>query len=267
MAINKLIAREKFENGVKNCVVLKKIAYRLMKFTTPLIEGRLISRYKRFFADIELTDGSTVTAHCANTGSMAGLKQAGSRVWISRADNPKRKLQYDWRIVEICQDLEPALVGVHTAWPNKIVEEALNSQKIHELAGYDNLRREVKYGENSRIDFLLESEHKPPCYVEVKSITFSRTRGLAEFPDSPSIRAAKHVMELTNMVKAGARGVMLYIVQRDDCNRFSIASDVDPKYKEAINTANEVGVESICYGCTLSAQEITISKPIKILGH
>lgn len=238
-----------------------------MKFTSPLIEGRLISRYKRFFADIELADGSVVTAHCANTGSMAGMKQAGSRVWISRADNPKRKLQYDWRIIEICQDSKPALVGVHTAWPNKIVEEALNNQKIQELKGYDSLRREVKYGENSRIDFLLESAGKPPCYVEVKSITFSRTQGLAEFPDSPSVRAAKHVTELTNMVKAGARAVMLYVVQRDDCNRFSIAADVDPKYQETINIAVKAGVESLCYACTLSAEEITISNPIKILGH
>jgi len=238
-----------------------------MKFTSPLIEGRLISRYKRFFADIELADGSVVTAHCANTGSMAGLKEAGSRVWISKADNPKRKLQYDWRIIEVRQKSKTALVGVHTAWPNIIVEEALGDQKIPELAGYDNLRREVKYGENSRIDFLLESENKPPCYVEVKSITFSRTQGLAEFPDSPSIRAAKHVTELTNMVKQGARAVMLYVVQRDDCNRFKIAKDVDPKYQEAIISAQKAGVESLCYACTLSPEEITISHPITILDH
>ena len=238
-----------------------------MKFVSPLIEGRLISRYKRFFADIELTDGTVVTAHCANTGSMVGMKEAGSRVWISRADNPKRKLHYDWRIIEVNQNSNPALVGVHTAWPNKIVEEALNNQKILELAGYDSLRREVKYGENSRIDFLLEDEYKPPCYVEVKSITFSRTQGLAEFPDSPSIRAAKHVTELTNMIKEGARSVMLYVVQRDDCDRFSIAADVDPKYQNSLTVAKEVGVESLCYGCTISPHEITIADPITILEH
>lgn len=235
-----------------------------MKFTSPLIEGRLVSRYKRFFADIELADGSVVTAHCANTGSMAGLKQAGCRVWISRADNPKRKLHYDWRIIEVGQADKKALVGVHTAWPNKIVEEALNNQLIPELAGYDNLRREVKYGENSRIDFLLESAGKPPCYVEVKSITFSREPGLAEFPDSPSVRAVKHVTELTHMVKDGARAVMLYVVQRDDCDRFSIAADVDPKYQEVIVSAQKAGVESLCYACTLSPEEITISHAIKI---
>ena len=234
-----------------------------MKFTSPLIEGRLISRYKRFFADIELADGCVVTAHCANTGSMAGLKEVGSRVWISRADNPKRKLKYDWRIIEVGN----ALVGVHTAWPNKIVEEALINQFIPELSGYDSLRREVKYGENSRIDFLLEDAIKPPCYVEVKSITFSRETGLAEFPDSPSIRATKHVTELTNMVKNGARAVMLYVVQRDDCDRFSIAADVDPKYQTAITLAHKAGVESLCYACTLSPKEITISHKISLLGN
>jgi sugar fermentation stimulation protein A len=234
-----------------------------MKFASPLIEGCLISRYKRFFADIELADGSVITAHCANTGSMAGLNEPGSRVWISRADNSNRKLQYDWRIIEVGK----SLIGVHTAWPNKIVKEALNNQKIPELAGYESLRREVKYGKNSRIDFLLESKNKPPCFVEVKSITLSRTKGLAEFPDSPSIRAVKHVTELTNMVKVGARAVMLYVVQRDDCDRFSIAGDVDPKYQEAITLAQKVGVESLCYACTLSPEEITISHPITILGH
>ena len=236
-----------------------------MKFTSPLIEGRLISRYKRFFADIKLADGTVVTAHCANTGSMAGLKDAGSRVWISRADNPNRKLKYDWRIVEVCQNSNSALVGVHTAWPNKIVEEALNNQIIPKLAGYESLRREVKYGENSRIDFLLEDTGKPPCYVEVKSITFSREQGLAEFPDSPSIRATKHVTELTNMVKSGARAVMLYVVQRDDCDHFCIAADVDPKYQDAITLAKKTGVESLCYACTLSPEEITISHKITIL--
>ncbi len=238
-----------------------------MKFASPLIQGRLVRRYKRFFADIELADGRIVTTHCANTGSMAGLIAAGNQVWIERADNPKRKLQYDWRIVAVKQGTHKALVGVHTAWPNKIVEEALNNKNIPELAGYDNIRREVKYGENSRIDFLLESPGRRPCYVEVKSITFSRLQGLAEFPDSPSIRAAKHVAELTQMVKSGARAVMLYVVQRDDCERFSIAADIDPKYKEAADIAKNIGVESLCYACTISPKAITISHKINILGN
>ncbi|MCF6275385.1 MAG: DNA/RNA nuclease SfsA, partial [Robiginitomaculum sp.] len=123
-----------------------------------------------------------------------------------------------------------------------------------------------KYGENSRIDFLLESAGRRPCYVEVKSITFSRTQGLAEFPDSPSVRATKHVVELTNMVTSGARAVMLYVVQRDDCDRFSIAADVDPKYQVVITTAHKTGVESLCYACTLSPEEITISHKITTLG-
>ncbi len=238
-----------------------------MKFSAPLLEGRLVSRYKRFFADIKLMDGTLVTAHCANTGSMAGLKQAGSRVWISRADNPKRKLQYDWRIIEISQDTKRALVGVHTAWPNKIVEEAIRAGNIPELDGYDSLRREVKYGKNSRIDFLLESGGKPPCYVEVKSITYSRQPGLAEFPDSPSVRAAKHVCEMTNMVNENARAVMLYVVQRDDCKRFSVASDIDPKYHEALKLAKSAGVESLCYACKITPEEITLTRPIQIIDN
>ncbi len=238
-----------------------------MKFSTPLLEGRLVRRYKRLFADIELIDGTLVTAHCANTGSMAGLKQAGARVWISRADNPKRKLQYDWRIVGISQDTKMALVGVHTAWPNKIVEDALRGGHIPELANYESLRREVRYGENSRIDFLLENQGEPPCYVEVKSITFSRQIGLAEFPDSPSVRAAKHVCELTNMVNDGARAVMLYVVQRDDCDRFCVARDIDPKYHEALNLAKTAGVESLCYAYKINPDEITLTHPIQIIDN
>ncbi len=238
-----------------------------MQFSTPLLEGRLIRRYKRFFADIELVDGNLITAHCANTGSMAGLVQAGSRVWVSRADNPKRKLQYDWRIVEVGQETQRALVGVHTAWPNTIVEQALQAGRIPELAGYDIIRREVKYGGNSRIDFLLEHESKPPCYVEVKSITFSRTPGLAEFPDSPSVRAAKHIDELTNMVNDGARAAMFYVVQRDDCHQFAIAADIDPKYYAALKLAKTAGVESLCYACTISPRHITLSHPVRIMDN
>ena len=238
-----------------------------MKFSNPLLEGRLIQRYKRFFADIELQDGTLITAHCANTGSMTGLKQAGSRVWVSRTSNPKRKLQYDWRVVEVGQEGKNTLVGVHTAWPNTIVEQALQAGLIPELAGYGNMRREVKYGENSRIDFLLENTGKPPCYVEVKSITFSRTAGLAEFPDSPSLRAAKHIGELTNMVKAGARAVMFYVVQRDDCDRFAIAADIDPEYYAALILAKTAGVESLCYACKVTPEQISLSHPIRVIGN
>lgn len=231
-----------------------------MKFESPLIEGRLISRYKRFFADIELPSGEIITAHCANTGSMAGLKAQGNRAWVTQVDNPKRKLQYDWHLVEA----DGAIVGIHTAWPNKIVEEALNANIIAELTGYENIRREVRYGESSRIDFLLEGEGLPPCYVEVKSITFSRALGLAEFPDAKTARGTKHLHEMKAMVDAGARAVMLYIVQRNDCDHFQIAADVDPEYQRILIEAQRTGVESLCYACHMSTEEIRVSHAIPI---
>lgn len=232
-----------------------------MKFKPPLIEGRLVERYKRFFADIELADGSTITAHCANTGSMAGLKEPGNRSWVEPAHNPNRKLKYDWRIVEV----GGSLIGIHTAIPNTIVEEALIKDKIPELSGYDRIRREVKYGKNSRVDFLLEADGKPPCYVEVKSITFSRTKGLAEFPDSPTARGTKHLRELQSMAEDGARAVMLYVIQRDDCMHFRIANDVDPEYEIARQHARISGLESLAYACMVTPEEISITTRVPIL--
>jgi sugar fermentation stimulation protein A len=230
-----------------------------MKFTTPLIKGRLVKRYKRFFADIELDNGEIITAHCANTGSMAGLKDPGNPAWVSPVNNPKRKLKYDWHLVEI----DGALVGVHTHAANAIAEEALKANHIQELLGYDSIRREVKYGKNSRIDFLLQAKDKPDCYVEVKSITYSRTKGLAEFPDSPTARGTKHLVELSHMVQDGARAVMLYLVQRDDCSQFRIADDIDPEYKSTLDQAKNVGVESLAYACALSPLDISLSHAIK----
>ncbi|HFB55296.1 MAG TPA: DNA/RNA nuclease SfsA [Hellea balneolensis] len=230
-----------------------------MKFTTPLIKGRLVERYKRFFADIELDNGKIITAHCANTGSMAGLKDPGNPVWVSPVDNPKRKLKYDWHMVEVGS----ALVGIHTHAANKIVEEALKENHIQELLGYDSIRREVKYGQNSRIDFLLQDKDKPDCYVEIKSITYSRTKGLAEFPDSPTARGTKHLVELSHMAQDGARAVMLYLVQRADCNQFRIADDIDPEYQSTLIRAKQSGVESLAYACALSPLEISLSHAIK----
>jgi sugar fermentation stimulation protein A len=232
-----------------------------MKFTPPLLEGRLVGRYKRFFADIELASGEIITAHCANTGSMAGLKEQGSRAWVAKVDNPKRKLQYDWHMVEARE----TKVGIHTATPNKIVEEALRANMISELTGYESVRREVKYGENSRIDFLLESPDRAPCYVEVKSVTFSRQKGLAEFPDAKTARGTKHLIELQNMANDGARAVMLYIVQREDCHRFNIAGDIDPDYQTHLREAKLSGVESLCYACRLSIGEISVSHAIEFV--
>ena len=166
-----------------------------MEFSAPLITGRLVKRYKRFLADVILDgDGAAVTAHCANPGSMLGLKEPGSRVWLSISDNPKRKLKYSWEIMEA----DGALVGINTAHPNGLVEEALRAGKIPQLDGFSSLRREVKYGKNSRIDILLEAEGGAKTYVEVKNVHLMRDAGLAEFPDSVTARGAKHLAEMSD---------------------------------------------------------------------
>ena len=226
-----------------------------MIFETPLIPGRLIERYKRFLADVELEDGSVITAHCANPGSMLGLKDPGTRVWLSKSDNPKRKLAYSWEILE----LDDAMVGINTAHPNRIVEDAIKAGTIAELTGYETLRREVKYGKNSRIDLLLEDPDRPSCYVEVKNVHLLREPGLAEFPDSVTKRGAKHLVELGNMVEEGHRAVMLYLIQRTDANRFRLAADIDPGYAAAFAEAQRRGVEALVYECAITTGEIVLT--------
>lgn len=228
-----------------------------MKFHAPLIRGTLVRRYKRFLADILLEDGREVTAHCANPGAMLGLKEPGSEVWLSPAANPDRKLKYTWELMRI----DDRLVGINTAHPNAIVAEAIEGKKIPELTGYTGLRREVKYGQNSRIDILLEGENKPPCYVEVKNVHLKR--GVpAEFPDSVTVRGAKHLVELGDMVEAGNRAVMFYLVQREDCDSFAIAADIDPNYDAGLQVAIARGVEILCYRCRLSTEEILLDKAV-----
>ena len=229
-----------------------------MKFETPLIEGVLVNRYKRFFADVRLPNGEIVTAHCANSGSMMSVKDAGARVWISPASNPARKLRYTWEIIEV----NGGLVGINTGHPNRLVAEAIAAGHIKELAGYAALKREQKYGKNSRIDVLLEDPRRPSCYVEVKNVTLKRDlAGLhAEFPDSVTERGAKHLIEMTEMVRAGHRAVMVYLVQRGDCRRFRVAADIDPTYANELKKALAAGVEAVCYGCEVTPDGITIGK-------
>ena len=234
-----------------------------MKFPDPLIPGRLIRRYKRFLTDVELKDGEVVVAHCANSGSMLSVKEPGSEVWLSPARNPDRKLRYTWELIRVGD----TLVGINTALPNKIVEEAIQQGKIPELGGYETLRREVKYGKNSRIDILLEDPARPACYVEVKNVTLRR--GLedgdpVEFPDSVTTRGTKHLVELSDMVAQGHRSVMVYLVQREDAETFTIAGDIDPDYKAALQKAMEAGVEIVCYDCALDTDRIEVSKPVKL---
>ncbi len=230
-----------------------------MEFPTPLIEGRLVRRYKRFLADVELNDGMVVTAHCPNPGSMMGLKDPGLTVWLSESPNPKRKLKYTWELLNV----DGGLVGINTNHPNGLVYEALERNQISELSGYSNIRREVKYGKSSRIDILLE-EGSSTCYLEIKNVHLRRGGTLAEFPDSVTARGAKHLEELGDMVDQGHRAVMLYLVQRTDCDAFALADDIDPKYAAAFEKAKARGVEMLCYGCDISTGAITVSQPIAI---
>lgn len=233
-----------------------------MKFAEPLISGRLVKRYKRFLADVVLDEtGEEITAHCANPGSMLGLKEPGSRVWLSKSDNPKRKLKYSWEIMEA----DGALVGINTAHPNRLVEEAIEEGRISGLAGYESLRREVKYGKNSRIDILLEGPAGEQTFVEVKNVHLMRDPGLAEFPDSVTARGAKHLVELADMVREGHRAAMVFLVQRPDCDRFSLASDIDPNYAKAFAEAKKAGVDAYAIGCDVRVDGIDAVRTVEIV--
>lgn len=219
-----------------------------MRFPIPLIPGRLLRRYKRFLADIRLDSGEEITAHCANPGAMIGLCAAGNRVLLSKSSNPARKLAYSWEIVEADVGRGPEWVGINTAHPNAIATEAITAGKLPTLAGYHTLRREVKYGRNSRIDILLQGPGRPDCYVEIKNVHLMRTPGLAEFPDSVTARGAKHLGELGDMVATGHRAVMVYLIQMQ-ADLFTLAADIDPSYAAAFARARERGVEVYAICC------------------
>jgi sugar fermentation stimulation protein A len=218
-----------------------------MRFSSPLARGRLLRRYKRFLADVRLDSGELITANCPNTGAMVGLTAPGSVVWLSRSDNPKRKYAYTWEMIEADVGGGPTLVGINTGQPNRVVAEAIESGRIKKLSGYGSLRREVKYGEASRIDILLEDARRGRCYVEIKNVHLMRGAGLAEFPDCVTERGAKHLRELSQMVAQGHRAVMLYLIQRHDAERFTLARDFDPGYAEAFKLAREAGVEALAF--------------------
>lgn len=238
-----------------------------MRFETPLIPGRLVRRYKRFLADVELADGAVVTAHCPNPGSMMGLNTPGLPAWLSRSDDPKRKLAHTLEVLE----LPDGAVGIHTGRPNALVAEAVAAGVIAELTGYAAMRREVKYGKSSRVDLLLEgrADDPRPAYVEVKNVHLRREGGpfptAAEFPDSVTKRGAKHLLELADMVAEGHRAVMVFCVQRTDCDHFRVAGDIDPAYLEGLKTAMAAGVEAVAYACAVSPEAIAVEKPIPIV--
>ena len=231
-----------------------------MKFPLPLRRATLVTRYKRFLSDHRLGDGSAVTAHVVNPGAMTGLIDEGSETWLSPAANPKRKLPYSWEMVRVGH----GLVGVNASRPNGLTEEAIEAGAIPPLAGYDSIRREVAYGERSRVDFLLEAAARPPCYVEVKNVHLKRGPA-AEFPDSVTARGTKHLRELAAVAGSGARAVMLYVVQREDCDGFTLAADIDPAYAAAFAQARAAGVEALAYACRLSPDAIAVDRPLPIV--
>lgn len=233
-----------------------------MRFSTPLVEGRLIRRYKRFLADVELASGGIITAHCANPGAMMGLDAPGNRVLLSRSADPKRKLPHGLELVEVDFGWRgPQLVGVNTAMPNRLAAEALRAGTIAELSGYDTIRPEVRYGANSRVDFVLGGDGRADAYVEVKNVHLMRKPGLAEFPDCVTTRGAKHLHDLAAQ---GCRAVMLYVIQME-AERFSLADDLDPVYARTFRQVREAGVEAFAYVCRLAPEEIVLEKPVPVV--
>ena len=240
-----------------------------LRYPEALVPARLIRRYKRFLADVRFPDGKEATAHCGNPGSMMGLSEPESLIWLSVNRNPSAKLGWRWEIATQATPEGPAQVGINTGLANHIVEAALREGAIEPLRGHADIRREVTCGtRNSRIDFLLRDAGLRDCYVEVKSVTLRRPDGptplAAEFPDAKTERGAKHLAELADIARAGARAVMLYLVQRADCTHFRLAEDIDPGYATAFRTAREAGVEFLCYDCTVAPNGIKLKSALPI---
>ena len=236
-----------------------------MQFSSPLLRGRLVKRYKRFFADIELIDGTIITAHCPNTGSMQGVLTPGNFVWVSKNDNPKRTLKYTWELVEV----DGTYIGVNTQNPNRILENALKSGYIPVLSAYPTIKAEVKYGtENSRIDYLLTDDDGNRCYVEVKNAHHSAVENdvnVGMFPDSKTTRGVKHLHELMRMVDEGHRAVLIYCLQRGDCESLRFGVEFDPVYAKTAVMALKHGVEMMPYSCAITQQGITLYKPLNLI--
>ncbi len=233
-----------------------------MLLPQPLAHGALVNRYKRFFADVQLDDGREITAHCPNPGAMLGLNTPGFGVWVSPAAGAKRKLAWTLELVEA----DGGLVGINTLHPNRLTAEALAADAIPELAGYAVHRREVRMGEASRVDFVLENPDRPRCWLEVKNCHLRRAGTLAEFPDCVAARSSRHLRELTARVAAGERAVQLFIIQRTDCHSFAACADLDPAYAVGLKDAAAAGVEVLCYGCDIGTEEIRIARRIPWIG-
>jgi len=229
-----------------------------MNFKNKLISGLFIKRYKRFFVDIKI-ENQIVTAHCPNTGSMHGLLDKGNKVWLSKSDNPKRKLKYTLEIVEV----KNSKVGINTLSANKIVYSALRDNLIKEFNNILEIKPETKFGTNSRFDFLVINK-KSKAFIEVKNVTLSRKKKLAEFPDAVTARGLKHINELLNAYKKGYKIYLLYLIQRDDCNSFAVAKDIDQNYASALFKAVKNNLKILCYDCKFSSKGIKLNNQIKI---
>ena len=229
-----------------------------MDFKNKLISGLFIKRYKRFFVDIKINN-QTITAHCPNTGSMYGLLKRGNKVWVSKSNNPNRKLKYTLEIIED----QKAKVGVNTHSTNKIVHHALKNNLIKELKDSIEIKPETKFGKNTRFDFLIINKNFK-TFVEVKNVTLSRNKKKAEFPDAVTSRGLKHINELVDASKKGYKIFILYLVQREDCNSFSIAKDIDADYEKALVKAVKNNLNVLCYDCKFSSKGIKLNKKIKI---
>jgi sugar fermentation stimulation protein A len=236
-----------------------------MRFPSTLIPATLARRYKRFLADVVFESGDVTTVHVANPGAMTGLDRPFSRVWLSDSGNPLRKYPYTWELVEADLGSGPELVGVNTGQPHQLVADALEAGLIPELRGYPSVRREVKYGETSRIDFLLDGPGRPSCYLEVKNVHLMRKPRLAEFPDCVTNRGAKHMRELATLQAIGARAVLLFIIQVPSADRFAVARDIDPTYAAAFDQARARGVEVLAWRCNVDLKGIEIAAPVPVV--
>lgn len=240
-----------------------------MNYQQILQEARLIRRYKRFMADVELADGTKITLHCPNTGSMKNCLYPGRKVWYSDSGNPKRKYPCTWEQAEIPVQFgdseQITRAGLNTNMANKLVEELLTDGGVSELAQYQVIRREVRYGEEkSRIDFLLQQPGLPDCYVEVKSVTLAMGNGLGLFPDAVTARGAKHLREMTQIVSQGMRAVLFFCVQHTGIDRVAPADEIDPEYGKALRKAIDAGVEIMAWRANISSESITLVNPLPV---
>ena len=228
-----------------------------MKFNETLIAGEFIKRYKRFFVDVKIGK-EEVVAHCPNTGSMMGLIKKGNKVWLSKSNNPKRKLKYTLQIIED----QKTKVGINTHLTNRIVFDALSKRKIKNFKNLDKIQQEVKFGKNTRFDFLITEKDKK-TFIEVKNVTLSRQSDIAEFPDAVTSRGLKHIQELLKARKKGFEIYLFFVIQRNDCSKFELAKDIDPEYCELLLKAVKKNLKILCYDCKFSTKGIKLNREIQ----